>query len=326
MTLSTRSKITGFGSYVPKRVLRNSDFEKMVDTEDEWIIQRTGIRERHISEKDEYSSDLAVKAVLDLENRIGVACSDADLIIVTTFTPDHFTPHIAAMVQGKLGNKKAGTFDLGAGCTGYEYALAAADAMVSSGHFNKALVIAAEAVSKAVDYTERSSCILFGDAGAACIVERCEYEGSFIASDFTSDGEIGYYVTTTNYSDTVLSKRVEKKSIFEQDGQQVYKYAVKNVPVGVSRLLDKAGLTVDDIDWLVPHSANLRIIEAIARKIGMPMEKTLTSVESFGNTSSASIPLALSEAQKKGRLKPGDTAMLYGFGGGLTHGGVIVKL
>lgn len=326
MALGTRSKITGFGSYVPEKVLRNSDFEKMVDTEDEWIIQRTGIRERHISEKDEHSSDLAVKAVLDLEKRYAISYSDADLIIVTTFTPDHFTPHVAAMVQGRLGIKKAGTFDLGSGCTGYAYALATADALVSSGHFNKALVIAAEAVSKAVDYSDRLSCILFGDAGAACIVERCEDEGSFIASEFTSDGDIGYYVTTTNYSNSVLGKHIDKKSTFQQDGQQVYKYVVKNVPAGISRLLDKAGLTMEDIDWFVPHSANLRIIEAVAKKIGMPMEKTLTSVEYFGNTSSASIPLAISEAQKKGRLKPGDTAMLYGFGGGLTHGGVIVKL
>lgn len=326
MALIARSKITGFGTYVPKKVLANSDLEKMIDTEDEWIVQRTGIRERHISEKDEHSSDLAVNAVRDLENRLGVKCSDVDLIIVTTFTPDHFTPHTAAIVQGRLGCKKAGTFDLGAGCTGYAYALAAADGMVSTGHFSKVLVIAAEAVSKAVDYTDRTSCILFGDAGAACLVERCEGEGSFIASDFISDGDIGYYLTSGNYSDNILGKPVENRGVFQQDGQQVYKYAVKNVPAGISRLLDKGGLTIDEIDWFVPHSANLRIIEAIAKKIGISMEKVLTSVENFGNTSSASIPLALAEAQKSGKLKPDETVMLYGFGGGLTHGGVIVKL
>lgn len=326
MSFSTKSKITGFGSYVPERVLTNSDLVKMVDTTDEWIIQRTGIRERHISRADEHSSDLGTEAVKDLGTRLGVDCSDVDIIIATTFTPDHFTPHTSAIIQGKLGIKKAGTFDLGAGCTGFEYALATADSLVSSGHFNKALVVAAEAVSKAVDYSDRSSCILFGDAGAACIVERCEGKGSFIASDFTSDGEIGHYVTTTNHSDTVMGKCVEKKGIFEQDGQQVYKYAVKNVPQGIARLLRKSHLTTDEIDWFVPHSANLRIIEAISRKIGMPMSKTLTSVEMCGNTSSASIPLALSLAQKAGKIKSGDIALLYGFGGGLTNGGVIVRL
>lgn len=326
MLLSTKSKITGFGAYVPERILTNAQLESIVDTTDEWIVQRTGIRERHITREDEYSSDMAIRAVMDLRDRCGINISDVDMVIVTTFTPDHFTPHISAVVQGALGIQGAGTFDLGAGCTGYEYALVTADALVSSGHFSKVLVIAAEAVSKVVDYTDRSTCILFGDASAACVVERTEGRGSFLSSAFNSNGELASYVTTTNHSSSVNGVHVDKHNIFQQDGQQVYKYVVRNVPLGVTELLKRANLTIDDIDWFVPHSANMRIIEGAAKKMGMPMDRVLTSVEYNGNTSSASIPLSLSIAQREGKLKPGDRAILYGFGGGLTHGGVIVEL
>lgn len=326
MLLSTRSKITGFGAYTPERILTNADLETIVDTTDEWIVQRTGVRERHITRADEFSSDMAIKAVIDLRDRCGVHVSDVDMIVVTTFTPDHFTPHISAVVQGAIGIKGAGTFDLGAGCTGFEYALVTADALVSSGHFSKVMIIAAEAVSKVVDYTDRSTCILFGDAAAACVVERTEGKGSFLASSFNSNGEMAAYVTTTNHSNTVNGVPVVKHNIFEQDGQMVYKYVARNVPQGVDALLKRAGLTLDDIDWFVPHSANMRMIEGIAKKIHIPAEKVLTSVEYYGNTSSASIPLALSLAQKAGKIKSGDKALLYGFGGGLTHGGTIVEL
>lgn len=325
MTVS-KSCIKGFGAFVPERVLSNADLEAMVETSDEWIIQRTGIKERRLAAKDQYASDLAIAAVEDLVERTGVSVDDVDQIIVTTFTPDHYSPTVSALLQSHFGMQGCGTFDLGAGCTGFSYGMSVADALITSGVNTKVLVVAAETVSKVVDYQDRTTCILFGDGAAACLLERTEGKGAFLARYFQTDGDLAPYVTCGNHSHTVKGMPLEKERLFEQNGQQVYKYVMKNVPGGLHRLLDSATLSLQELDWFVPHSANMRMIQTVCEKLPFPQEKTLTSLEYFGNTSSASIPLAVWIAQNEGRLKKGDTLALYGFGGGLTHGGVVVQL
>lgn len=328
--MSYASRIVGFGGYVPERILTNADLENMVDTNDEWITQRTGIKQRRLAAENQFSSDLAIAAVEDLIVRHDVDVSDVDQIIVTTFTPDHFTPTVSALVQGRFGMQNAGTYDLAAGCTGFAYAISVADALIVSGANKKVLVVAAERVSQAVDYTDRSSCILFGDGAAACIVERIAEEGepqsAVLARYFHTDGDLAHHVTCTNYSQTVNGVEQERVHIFDQNGQQVYKYVMQQIPQGIRELLSEVTLKLDDIDWFVPHSANMRMIQTVCEKLPFPERATLTSLEYYGNTSSASIPLSLWLAQKEGRLHEGDTALLYGFGGGLTHGGAIVRL
>lgn len=326
--MSYTSQIIGFGGYVPERILSNADLEKMVDTNDEWITQRTGIKERRIAAEDQFASDLAIEAVKDLIAQHAVSVDDVDQIIVTTFTPDHFSPTVSALVQSHFGMQNAGTYDLAAGCTGFAYAMSVADALVVSGANKKVLVVAAEKVSQAIDYTDRSSCILFGDGAAACIVERCskeEEQSAVLARYFHTDGDLAQYVTCTNQSQVVNGVTQERVRIFDQNGQQVYKYVMKQIPQGIKTLLFEASMDLDDIDWFIPHSANMRMIQTICEKLPFPEKTTLTSLEYHGNTSSASIPLSLWLAQKEGRLQKGDTAILYGFGGGLTHGGVIVR-
>ena len=324
--MESKSRISGFGAYAPEKVLSNADFEKMVDTNDEWIVQRTGIHERHITDANTYASDLGIKAVEDLIERTGIDISDVDLLIATTFTPDHFTPTVSGLIQGHFGIKAAGSYDLNSGCTGFAYAVSTADALITSGVNRKILVVAAEVLSKIVDYKDRSTCVLFGDGAAACVLERCENKGSVLARHFETDGDLAQYVYCGNQSDTVRGFKLERRGVFGQNGQQVYKYVMKHAPNGFAQLLSKAGLETKDINWFVPHSANLRIVQALGSRLDIPEEKTLTSVEMYGNTSSASIPLALWIAQNENKLNPDDLVVMYGFGGGLTHGGVVVRL
>lgn len=326
MTYISKSRIIGFGAYLPKKVMTNADLEKMVDTSDEWIIRRTGIKERRIADADEYASDLAIKAVNDLIARHHVDVQNVDMIIVTTFTPDHFSPTVSGLVQGHYGMKHTGTFDLSAGCTGFEYGLFVADSMITCGHCKKVLVIAAETVSKVVDYSDRNTCILFGDAAAVCLLEYTEGQGAFFGSYFSTNGDMAENVTCGNHSDTVNRYPLKQKRIFQQNGQQTYKYVVQNAPEGIHRLLKSAGLTIEDIHWFVPHSANMRMIEAVCEKLPFPLERTLSSIEYYGNTSSATVPLSMWIAQNEGKIKVEDKFVLYGYGGGLTHGGVIIQL
>lgn len=322
MRIKSSAKIAGLGAYVPLQKLTNHDLERMVDTSDDWIIRRTGIRERRISEKGEFSSNLAVKAVENLVEKHNVRVDDVDMIIVTTFTPDHLTPTVSALVQGYFGINNAGTMDINSGCTGFVYGLCVANSLITTGHSNKVLVIAAEAVSKVVDYSDRSTCILFGDGAAAVLIERAEGKGNFLASYFSTDGKLAENVSCSNLSDNINGYMLEKKQLFDQQGRFLYEYVAKNIPLAVCELLKKAELTLEDIDWFVPHSANMRMIEAICKRLDFPMEKTLISNEYYGNTSSATIPLAIWIALGNCRISSGDRMVLYGFGGGLTHGGV----
>lgn len=319
------SKITGIGAYLPSRILTNYDLEKMVNTNDEWIVRRTGVKERRIAEKDEFASDLAIKAVENLIEKYNVKVDDVDMIIVTTFTPDHYTPTVSALVQGYFNITQAGTMDINSGCAGFIYALSVADSLITAGHCNKILVISSEAVSKIIDYSDRNTCILFGDAAVATLIERSNKKGSFMASYFTTDGKLAHNISCSNLSQSINGRALSKERLFQQEGRFLYEYVVKNVPDGVCSLLKKADLTLEDVAWFVPHSANLRMIESICKRLDYPIEKTLVSNEFYGNTSSATIPLAMYMALEESKINPGDKMVLYGFGSGLTHGGVVIE-
>lgn len=325
MNTKSNSKIVGLGTYLPHRKLTNHDLEKMVNTSDEWIVRRTGVRERRLAEKEEFASDLAIKAVENLIERHNVRIDDVDMVIVTTFTPDHFTPSVSALVQGYFGMEKCGTMDINSGCTGFVYGLCVADSLITAGHSNKVLVVASEVASKVMDYSDRNTCVLFGDAAVATLIERTNEKGSFIASYFTSDGKLAQNVACSNLSEKVNGQELAKKRLFQQEGKSLYEYVVKNIPDGVCNLVKRSNMTFDDIKWFVPHSANLRMIKAICERLNFPMEKTLISNEFYGNTSSASIPLAIWMAVEESKIKSGDKMILYGFGAGLTHGGVVIE-
>ena len=320
----SKSKITGIGAYLPTNKLTNHELENMVDTNDEWIVRRTGVKERRIAESGEFSSDLAIKAIKNLIDNNNLNVDDVDMVIVTTFTPDYLTPAVSAVVQGYFNIKETGTMDLNSACAGFVYGLSVADSLISTGHSKKTLLIAAEAVSKVVDYQDRSTCILFGDAAAAVLLERRD-KGNFLSSYFTSDGSLADYAICSNLSDKINGQKIEKERLFQQEGRLLYEYVIKNIPPGIAKLLDKNNLTLEEIDWFVPHSANLRMVEALCKRMDYPVEKTLISNEYYGNTSSASIPLAIWQALEEGKIKSGHRLLLYGFGAGLTHGGIIME-
>ena len=325
MNIDSKARFAGLGVYVPPKRLTNHDLEKMVDTNDEWIRQRTGIRERRIAAKDVFTSDLAIKAVQALAEQPGIDISDVDLIIVSTLTSDFLTPSTAARVQGALGIRNAGVIDLNAACAGFVYALGVANALITIGQHSKVLVIAADVLSKIVDYTDRNTCVLFGDGAGAVLIERSDDGPGFLAAYSGSDGELGEKLYCPGLSARMNGKVVNPKQFLFQDGKAVYMWAITTVPQGMSQLLKNAGLETSDLDWFIPHSANLRIVKSICKKLGIPMEKTLTSVEQFGNTSSVTIPLALWLALQEGKIKKGDKLALYGFGGGLTQAGVLIR-
>jgi 3-oxoacyl-[acyl-carrier-protein] synthase-3 len=325
MNISSSARFSALGVYLPPKRLTNFDLEKMVDTSDEWIRQRTGIKERRLAEKNVYTSDLAVLAVKNLAERSGIEIDDVDLIIVSTLTSDFLTPSTAARVQGTLGIRNAGVIDVNAACAGFVYGLGIANALITVGQHSKVIVIAADVLSKITDYTDRNTCVLFGDAAAAALVERNDEYPGFLAAHCTSDGELGEKLYCPGLSMTMNGRPTNPKKVLFQDGKAVYTWAISTVPDGMNQLLAKAGMTVDDLDWFIPHSANLRMVKSICKRLGIPMKKTLTSIEEFGNTSSVTIPLALDLAIKSGKIKRGDKLALYGFGGGLTQAGVIVE-
>jgi len=321
--MKSSSKISAIAAYLPKKICTNNDFKK-IDIDDEWVIRRTGIRERRIAGENEFSSTMAINAVKNLKKTYHTNIDDVDMIIVTTFTPDYLTPSVAALVQGYFDISHAGTMDLNAACTGFTYGLCVADALITTGQNKKILLIATESLSKILDYADQNTCILLGDAAVAMLLEESQGERLCIASDFFSDGKKAGLATCSNLSQQ-YNEMVLKNKQFEQDGRKLYEYVLKNVPIGIQALLKRANLKKDDIDWFVPHSANYRMIEALCKRLHIMLQKTLISNEFYGNTSSVSIPLALWMASEKKQLKKRDFLLLYGFGGGLTHGGVIIK-
>ncbi|WP_394121950.1 ketoacyl-ACP synthase III [Planococcus donghaensis] len=321
----SKARITAIGSYVPEKRLTNRRLEELVETNDEWIVQRTGIRERRIAADTEFTSDISIKAAENLMERYGKSLDDVDMIIVCTMTPDFKTPSVSALVQAKLGIKNTGAIDLNAACSGFTYGLHMANGLITAGLNKKILVIGAETFSKILDYSDRSTCILFGDGGGAVLVEYDEEKPSFIEYHMGTNGELANNLYCTDLSTSMFGNELAVNGFVNQNGREVYKWAVNTVPKGMKALMEKAGFETDQVDWFVPHSANLRIIESICSRNALPLERTIYSLEYYGNTSAASIPLSLDKGVREGKIQSGDTLMLYGFGGGLTHAGMLVN-
>lgn len=313
--------ILGTGKYVPERILSNADLEKMVETSDEWIVTRTGIRERRIANADQASSDLALPAARRALENAGITAEELDLIIVATITPDRFFPSTACILQDRLGARKAAAFDLSAACSGFIYGLANAHALIASGMYRYALVVGAECLSKVTDYSDRNTCILFGDgAGAAVLGPVPEGRGfrSFVLGADGSGGELLKLEaggSRTPITPEVLEQRL---NYMYMEGREVFKFAVRVMGSAAEEALRRAGIGKSDIDLLVPHQANIRIIQSALERLSLPEDKCMINLHRYGNVSAASIPIALAEAEEENRLREGDTVLLVGFGGGLT--------
>jgi 3-oxoacyl-[acyl-carrier-protein] synthase III len=314
--------ITGVGRYVPERVLTNDDLSKIVDTSDEWITERTGIKERHVAAPDQAASDLALPAARQALEAARLDPADVELVIVATVTPDMFFPSTGSLVASALGADDAGAYDLSAGCTGFMYALAQAYGALAGGLADNALVIGAETLSKITNWQDRSTCVLFGDGAGAVVLERVP-EGGFLGFELGSDGEGGkdLSIPAGGSRNPVTAQTVEQEMHFlRMNGREVYKFATRVLVSSAEKLLDECGLTVDDVDLYIPHQANKRIIDHAARNLGVPQEKIFVNLQKYGNTSSASIPLCLAEAVVEGRLQKGTRVLMTGMGAGLTWG------
>ncbi|HWO78267.1 MAG TPA: ketoacyl-ACP synthase III [Bacillus sp. (in: firmicutes)] len=323
--IESKARITAIGAYVPEKKLTNFDLEIMVETNDEWIVKRTGIKERRIAHEKEFTSDIACMSVRNLMERYDKTVEDVDMIIVCTITPDFKTPSVASLVQAKLGIKHAGAIDLNAACAGFTYGLHVANGLITSGLHKKILVIGAETLSKVTDYTDRTTCILFGDGGGAVLVEYDEVQPSFLSYYLMSEGEKGNHLYCSDLSNHIFEEKINHSGKIVQNGREVYKWAVSTVPTGMQMVMEKASVSLNEVDWFVPHSANLRMIESICEKIEFPIEKTLYSLVDYGNTSSATIPLSLNKGLLEGNIQNGHKLLLYGFGGGLAQAGLLIK-
>jgi len=315
------STIAGIGHYVPERVMPNAELERLVDTTDEWIVTRTGIRERRIAAPEQASSDLGFEAAKEAMADAGVTADDLDLIIVGTATPDMLFPATACLLQDRLGARRAGAFDLSAACSSWVYGIAAAHGYVSSGLADTVLVVGAETLSKITNWRDRATCVLFGDSAGAAVVRPCEPGQGFLSFYLGADGGGGPLITLPAGGSRLPAsyETVERgQHYLRMNGREVYKFAVRMIPRALHEAVDRAGLRLQDVDWFIPHQANIRIIDAAAERLGQPREKFIVNVDRFGNTSSASVPVALYEAVRDGRVRRGHVAAMVAFGGGLT--------
>jgi len=320
--------ILGTGSYAPERVLTNAELAEMVDTSDEWITTRTGIKSRRIADEKTATSDLAAEAGRRAMADAGVTADEIDLIILATATPDMLFPATACVVQSALGLKNACGFDVSAACSGFVYGLSLANSLVGGGTYERVLVIGAETLSKIVDWTDRNTCVLFGDGAGAAVVGAVPEGRGILSVLLGSDGTLSNWLNMPGggsripISQEVLDKRLH---YVKMAGNSVFKYAVKEMGAAALAALDRAGATGEDLDILVPHQANLRIIEAVADRIGVPMSKVFINIDRYGNTSAASVPIALDEARRSGRLKEGNLVEIVVFGGGFTWGSAVLR-
>lgn len=329
-TRSYRAKITGLGTYVPERLLTNADLEKMVDTNNEWILERTGIETRHIVEKGIATSDLGKRAVECLLRHTKLTPDDIELIVVGTVTPDMFFPSTACLIQFKIGAKKTWGFDLSGACCGFLYALTAGAQFVNSGVHRRVVVVGADVMSSVIDYKDRNTCVLFGDGAGAVMVERTEDNEDFGIIDFAHevDGSGGQYLYMPgggSWNPSTHETVDKNMHVVHQDGKQVFKYAVRKMYEVAELLLKRNHLSASDIKLLIPHQANMRIIKATAERLGLPPERVVLNINKYGNTTAATIPLGMSDAIAEGRLKKGDLIMLVSVGAGYTVGGVLVR-
>ncbi|WP_120461202.1 beta-ketoacyl-ACP synthase III [Paenibacillus aceti] len=319
--------IIGTGKYVPERVLTNADLEKMVDTNDEWIVSRTGIRERHIAAPEQATSDLAYEAAVRALKSAGMTADQLELIIVATITPDTSFPSTACILQDKLGAKRAAAFDLSAACSGFVYSMATANGFIKTGMYKNALVIGVDTLSRITDYTDRNTCVLFGDGAGAVIVGEVPEGRGFLSFDLGAEGAGGELLKLAAGGSRLPASEETvkaKQHYIYMNGREVFKFAVRVMGSATEEVLRKAGKTKEDIDLFVPHQANIRIIQSAMQRLNLPEEKCVINVDKYANTSAASIPLALVEAAEDGRIKEGDTVLLVGFGGGLTWGASVL--
>jgi 3-oxoacyl-[acyl-carrier-protein] synthase-3 len=318
------SRIAGTGSHLPTNVVTNSDLEKKVDTTDQWIQDRTGIKERHIAADDETTCDLAEKASRNALDAAGIKATDIDLLIVATTTPDQIFPSTACLLQQRLGIAGPTAFDIQAVCTGFVYALSIADKFIQSGTHKRALVVGAETLSRIIDWSDRNTCVLFGDGAGAVVVEASDEPG-IITTHLHADGAYESLLRVPVGVSRGFDQMIRGEGYVEMKGSEVFKMAVTTLGRIVDETLASTGLKKSDIDWLIPHQANIRIIKATAKKLGIPMEQVVVTVDKHGNTSAASIPLAFDAAVRDGRIKRGETLMMEAFGGGFTWGSVLLK-
>jgi 3-oxoacyl-[acyl-carrier-protein] synthase-3 len=315
------SRITGTGSYLPQKVLANRDLEALVDTSDEWIQTRTGIRQRHIAADHEKASDLALEAGRRALEAAKLSAEDIDLVIVATTTPDMVFPSTACLLQAKLGIRQCAAFDVQAVCSGFVYALSVADSFIKAGQYRHALVVGSEVYSRILDWKDRGTCVLFGDGAGAVVLSRSETPG-ILASRLHADGR---YADILSVPGSVDHGAVCGRPLLQMEGNAVFKLAVKVLGEVAEETLAAAGMTKAQVDWLIPHQANIRIIQATAKKLGMSMERVVTTVDRHANTSAASVPLALDEAVRDGRIRAGHHVLLEGVGGGFTWGAVLLR-
>ena len=323
-----RVKISALGTYVPPRVLTNKDFEKMVETSDEWILSRTGIRERHVVDKGVATSDLAVEAAKVALARRGIGADEIDAIVVATVTPDMLFPSTACLAQHKLGAKRAWGFDLSAACSAFVYALQTGAQFISTGAHQKVLVIGADVMSAILDYTDRSTCILFGDGAGAVVLEAAEDGEGLIDFHHEVDGSGGcsLYMPAGGSLHPSTHETVDKRMHFvHQDGQAVFKYAVRKMGEACEKVLSRNGVTAADIDCFIPHQANQRIIKATAERVGLKPESVIINIDRYGNTTAGTIPLAMQTAMDEGKLKKGDLVLLASVGAGFTVGATLLR-
>jgi 3-oxoacyl-[acyl-carrier-protein] synthase-3 len=319
--------ITGIGAYAPDRVVTNDDLSEMMETSDEWIVERTGIRERRIAREDEALSDLALPAARQALEQAGADAASVDLLIVATVTPDMAFPSAGAIIADELGSPDAAAYDLSAGCTGFMYAVAQGYGMVASGLSRRALVIGGDVLSKILDWTDRRTAVLFGDGAGAVVLERVS-EGGFLGFELGADGSGGpelYLPAGGSRTPASAETVAEKRHFVQMNGREVFKFATRVLVSSAQKVLAECGKTVDDVDVYIPHQANIRIIDHAAEKLGIPKEKIVINVDRYGNTSSGSIPLALVDAQADGRLREGALVLMTGMGAGLTWGSGLIE-
>jgi 3-oxoacyl-[acyl-carrier-protein] synthase-3 len=324
LPLARAARIAALSAYVPERVMTNDELSRIVATDDGWIRQRTGVRTRHVAAETEYTSDVCISAVRRLVAEHGVVLDDVDYVIVCTSTADYVFPSVAALIQDAFGIPAAGAFDLSAACAGFTYGLNVANALVASGVARKVLLVGGETMTKALDYEDRTTCVLFGDGAGAAILEPADDLSGIVASVAGSDGASARHLYRTAVRPDI-GGIADGSRLLRQNGSYVYKWVLEHVPGAIETLLARAGLSADAIDWFVPHSANVRIIERLCELTGIPLRKTLTSVENCGNTSAASIPIALWNAARAGRIARGDRILTIGFGGGLVYAGAVLR-
>jgi 3-oxoacyl-[acyl-carrier-protein] synthase-3 len=321
-------RLTGWGRYAPAQVLTNADLERMVDTSDEWIVSRTGIRERRVAAAHETTASMAAVASLRALHTAGLGPDEVDIIILATLTPDYWMPSTAALVKEAIGNTRAAAFDVAAACSGFVYAYATASAYIAAGLAKHVLVIGAELLTRFLDYTDRSTCILFGDGAGAFVLQASEEPGGVLSAILRSDGSGGDLLAVPaggSRRPATLESVLDGLHYIQMNGREVYRFATRVMSQATQEAVEAARLQMDDIQLIIPHQANLRIIEAAVNRLDIPMERVMVNLEKYGNTSTASIPIATCEAIQQGRLKPGDRVVFVAFGAGLTWGSLAAQ-